>query len=340
LGNVDQPVLPRLLSLGLLTERDIVDAGVVTSNMSSSNPVAAVSVGGEPRYVTKLGRSDAERWEQGDPAAERVLLGRLAGVRAPWLPKVISSDADLLVLGFVGQGQSVQGQMEAGHEPRRLATRALGSVLRQVAATPAVGISRARVPWIFRLADRPWPGFVVEHPPALDLASTVVTSVVAEVLGSRGDAWRSTHLMHGDLRWANCLVDGAGGVVLVDWEYAGLGDPAWDLACALAEYLAWGPLGPETCPDPLGDPAGLAVRAVETVLGEWAWILDAYVGAAPHAARVTLDLARQHLGARLLQIALQWTYWSPTDAARARFVAAAACALLVSPPVLPTESLP
>lgn len=324
--------------MGLLSERDIVDAGVVTSNMSSSNPVAAVSVGGEPRFVTKLGRSDAERWEQGDPAAERLLLRRFADARPSWLPEVMVSDDDLLVLGFVGQGESLQGQMEAGREPRRLAARALGAVLRQVADSPSAGLGTARLPWILRLADRPWPGFVQEHPPAMELASAVVTSVVAEVLGSMRDAWRSTHLVHGDLRWANCLVDGAGGVVLVDWEYAGLGDPAWDLGCALAEHLAWGPLGPETCPDPLGDPAGLAVRAVEDVVGEWAWILDAYTADSPHAVGVTLDLARTHLGARLLQIALQWTYWSPTDAARARFVAAVACALLVSPPVLPTGS--
>ncbi|WP_107774185.1 phosphotransferase family protein [Nocardioides sediminis] len=326
--------------MGLLSERDVVDAGVVTSNLSSSNPVAAVSVGGAPRFVAKTGRPDAERWEQGDPAAERVLLGRLARERPSWLPEVVVCDSDVLVMGFVGEGQSLHGQMEEGREPRRMATHALGAVLRQVADWSTADIAPARVPWIFRLAERPWPRFVVEHPPAVDLASTVLTPVVARRLGSTAESWRSTRLMHGDVRWANCLVDGGGGIALVDWEYSGLGDPAWDLGCALAEHLAWGPLGPETGPDPLGDPDGLAVRAVEAVASEWAWILEAYARDASSAVADTLDATRSHVGARLLQIALQWTYWTPDDAVRARFVAAVACALLASPPALPVGSAP
>ena len=38
------------------------------------------------------------------------------------------------------------------------------------------------------------------------------------------------------MKWDNVVVS-AGRTVLVDWEMAGLGDPAWDLGCLLAEHL-------------------------------------------------------------------------------------------------------
>jgi len=52
-------------------------------------------------------------------------------------------------------------------------------------------------------------------------------------------AWEPNASIHGDLRGANILI-GAGRtpkVWLVDWELAGPGDAAWDLACFLANYL-------------------------------------------------------------------------------------------------------
>ena len=81
------------------------------------------------------------------------------------------------------------------------------------------------------------------------------TAQLAQLLGAVSDAgviaglraararWSRLCLVHGDLKHDNVLVCGAGGdrlVVLVDWEMARLGDPAWDLA-ALAARLHGGP---------------------------------------------------------------------------------------------------
>jgi len=49
-------------------------------------------------------------------------------------------------------------------------------------------------------------------------------------------------LVNHDLKWDNVVLDdsasaGEGTPVLLDWELAGLGDPAWDLGCLLAEHL-------------------------------------------------------------------------------------------------------
>jgi hypothetical protein len=46
-------------------------------------------------------------------------------------------------------------------------------------------------------------------------------------------------LVNQDLKWDNIVLrQSLGGVrpVLLDWELAGLGDPAWDLGCLLAEH--------------------------------------------------------------------------------------------------------
>jgi aminoglycoside phosphotransferase (APT) family kinase protein len=57
------------------------------------------------------------------------------------------------------------------------------------------------------------------------------------------DASSDVAIVHGDLRWENCLALPAPGarrrtrVLLVDWELAGHADPAFDVGSALAEYL-------------------------------------------------------------------------------------------------------
>jgi phosphotransferase family enzyme len=64
--------------------------------------------------------------------------------------------------------------------------------------------------------------------------------------------WQVQTLIHGDFRWDNLLViekdhDDSDGkninssfqLKLVDWEFSDLGDPAWDIGCALHEYLTF-----------------------------------------------------------------------------------------------------
>src|SRR5260370_34423267 len=53
--------------------------------------------------------------------------------------------------------------------------------------------------------------------------------------------WRYDSLIHGDMKWDNCLVSSRDGVELnltiVDWELADIGDGAWDVATIFKEYL-------------------------------------------------------------------------------------------------------
>ncbi len=56
--------------------------------------------------------------------------------------------------------------------------------------------------------------------------------------------WRPSAAIHNDVKWPNILVapsddDAPSEVLLVDWEQAGRGDPAWDIGSALAAYLTF-----------------------------------------------------------------------------------------------------
>jgi hypothetical protein len=77
---------------------------------------------------------------------------------------------------------------------------------------------------------------------AKGLAETVGRDpVLAGALERAARSWTPSCLVHGDVKWDNCLIqrDATPPTVrLVDWELAGWGDPAWDLAAALAQGSA------------------------------------------------------------------------------------------------------
>ncbi|MBR0871316.1 aminoglycoside phosphotransferase family protein [Bradyrhizobium tropiciagri] len=57
--------------------------------------------------------------------------------------------------------------------------------------------------------------------------------------------WRLERLVHGDLKWENCVVypagseDGRLDARIVDWELADIGDPAWDVGGMLQAYICF-----------------------------------------------------------------------------------------------------
>jgi thiamine kinase-like enzyme len=64
--------------------------------------------------------------------------------------------------------------------------------------------------------------------------------LVVELQRQRAE-WRAPTLIHGDLTWDNLLVVAGqqreDALRLVDWEMAGLGDPAWDAGSFISEFL-------------------------------------------------------------------------------------------------------
>jgi aminoglycoside phosphotransferase (APT) family kinase protein len=124
-------------------------------------------------------------------------------------------------------------------------------------------------------------------------------------------AWQWSSFIHGDVRWTNVLIEESTAVRLVDWEAAGLGDPAWDVACAFEAWLA---RGLETLELGVRDePADASVRfaqALPALQHQMRGLWQAYqrtVQLESEPQRALLDRATSYTGARLLQSAYEWS---------------------------------
>jgi hypothetical protein len=103
-------------------------------------------------------------------------------------------------------------------------------------------------------------------------------------------------LVNHDLKWDNVVLTGSPDAprpVLLDWELAGLGDPAWDLGCLLAEHLVRGT-----------DPGLELDRSARALLSGYA------DGARLHPGVVAVLARRAVLaaGLRVAQLALEVAY--------------------------------
>lgn len=330
-------VLPRLLDAGVLTAAQVVADGVRTADVGRSNVVWVVFVGSTPRLVAKTGGAGAAEWEQGDPAVERRLLGALGRPGAPF-PATVAVVDDALVTAAVDGGATVTERVRAGELPAIEAAHAVGTALGRLHAFAVdAGLLRGLptdLPWGLRLLRETAPRFVAEHAPAAALHGELRRRAgLVQGLAQLAERWSATHLVHGDLRWDNCIVEaGSGQVVLVDWECAVRGDPAWDLGCAMAEHLGLGPLAPG------GRAAGAWPTLDEALLevgDELRTLGSAFATAGGATAAALLPRAAEYAAARLLHMAFQWTFWDLADGeTTARAVSAVVEELLDSPPAV------
>lgn len=141
--------------------------------------------------------------------------------------------------------------------------------------------------------------------------------------------WRSRCLVHGDLRWDNCLVlEGrrtkpAAAIRIVDWELAVYGDPAWDVAAWLAEHLAlWAQSVPITGAVRQSD-IDRARFSPATLKPAITAFWDSYAGArrlSPSDRADLLDRTIRYSAARLVQSAFEWSNVSATPPPHAALV--------------------
>ena len=217
---------------------------------SLSNFAWRVSATGQDRFV-RYARAGNDQLGA-DLHAEGQVLEVVA--RAGIAPRVIRCDpsARLLVTQWIG---GAQGDPSAGDFDR---------AIRQVAAM-LCRLHALKPPSSVRVVD-----FAVQArrlETALPAAGVrpALTVCAGEVLSRLGPG-RAHALCHHDVHAQNLVTDRAGRLWLVDWEYAGLGDPLFDLASCASQ---------------------LELSAASTGL-----LCDAYVRAGGSVERGRLELAR------------------------------------------------
>jgi aminoglycoside phosphotransferase (APT) family kinase protein len=250
-----------LLSLGVVKPQSVIDEDFRVVDASRRNSVFLVTSASGPTLVVKQALS-------GDGASlahEATVLRLLAGAPAlaSHVPEVVCVDGSCLVLRTPGQGRDWsdhRGRFPL--VPARVLGRLLATVHRQAADLPDAPDPL----WGLALPEPPYDLVLELSAGAQDLVARIQGS---DFLCSRLADLRETitagGLVHGDLRWDNCLALPAPGarrrtrVVMLDWELAGPSDPAFDVGSVLSEYLrVW--VGSVPIVEPV-DPGRLVARA-------------------------------------------------------------------------------
>jgi aminoglycoside phosphotransferase (APT) family kinase protein len=226
-----------LLSLGVVKPREVIDEGFAVVDASRRNCVFLATTRSGPTFVVKQTPTGSSLQHEAD------VLRQLAGARevAPYVPQVVHDEEGCLVLRTPGGARDWSDHQ--GRFPR-IPARVLGRALAALHRLPLDLPHRPSPIWGLQLPEPPHELVLELSAGAQDLvariqASDFVCGRLEELAGtSDGDT-----LVHGDLRWENCLALPAPGarrrtrVLLVDWELAGRADPAFDVGSVLAEYL-------------------------------------------------------------------------------------------------------
>ncbi|QAY78208.1 phosphotransferase [Sphingosinicella sp. BN140058] len=252
-----QNVLHYLLQAEHLGLEQVVDGRFQIASRTSRNRAFAVSNGRGPGLFVKQYRPEEGHWSRGSTVETEAAVYALAGGSArlaKLLPPLRGFDrgGQILVLDLFEPAESLRRlHVRTGRfSPPVLA--ALGEAL----ATCHVEFGKAlrfggneialpaHRPWILR-PDRLEP----YRTPSQSVAQAKVVAIVQrhadliDRLRALEAGWRVNGIIHGDMKWANCLIArdaSAPDLRLVDWEMAGSGDVAWDVAGILHSCIvAW-----------------------------------------------------------------------------------------------------
>ena len=240
-----------LMSKGLLTARSLVDGDFSVSEAGRRNRNFKVRRGQQPGFFIKQVKvldQQATTTLQREAAFYRAVHQdpKYAALRN-MMPQFVDYEprrhAVTLALTDNAESLAEKQQREGVYEPGVLAQ--LGSALATVhmhgpamAADPATrGMFPYQVPWTFHLeqsgfnfveamgAIGPRLGPAIREFPALQPRLSALRS-----------SWSCDCLIHGDMKFDNCLYR-SGQLVVVDWELADIGDGAWDIASIFKDLI-------------------------------------------------------------------------------------------------------
>ena len=289
-----------LIDIGLVTPADVHQAGFVARNAGMSHAVAVVTLGDGRGYVVKELLPPRDQ-DQGTPEQERAIyrLASTVDALAPFVARLIhlGEGGPFIVLALEADSQTVAQRASltgwSDGELARQLGRAIGTWHDRSGPFRA-DVPHAPTPWVLRALDTDRPAFLQANAWVAQFLDTDVDRALQPILADVAATLSSTAVIHGDLRFDNCLIDPAGRITFVDWESGGAGDPLWDVAALTQELLS-------------ASRARDAASSGPVLSGAIRLLLEAYRGSCRSAEWTGEDglrLARL-TGARLLQRSLQ-----------------------------------
>jgi aminoglycoside phosphotransferase (APT) family kinase protein len=124
--------------------------------------------------------------------------------------------------------------------------------------------------------------------------------------------WSVECLIHGDVRWDNCLLASGRSrrLYVIDWELAVYGDPWWDIGAMLAEHVGfWLQSIPISADDDPGHDLSAAGYPLHKLTRSASVFWSTYVSARrldEQARSAALWRTTRYAAARLIQSAFEW----------------------------------
>jgi aminoglycoside phosphotransferase (APT) family kinase protein len=252
--------VPILLRHRLISSASLVGGQVVVEDTSSRNSNRRVSRQRGAHYLLKQSTGISQ---DATVKREAQVYQSLAQIPhfAPHLVRFFcyDSEEDVLILEYLRDMNDLARHFAEGGRITASVSHAIGSVLGLLHRIDAGQLGAdvalpSDAPWILGLHRPPLRFLRDVSAGNLELIRVVQsTPTLCEKLDEMRAAWRPIALIHMDVRWSNWLVahqrasKGASGIKLLDWETACIGDPRWDVGCALSDTLMWWALqAPET----------------------------------------------------------------------------------------------
>ncbi len=249
-----------LLDQGLITVESVVDGDLLVVETSRRNRNFKIMRQHNPGYFVK----QIQNW---DPQTISTLQREATcywlaqndadfASLAVLLPKYHLYDPtrNVLIVDLLPGGEDLAGyHRRLGKFPVEVAAllgQVLGTYHHQVKAKPDASSQNSvfpkMVPWILSVHLQSAYQFN-----ALSAANSQLLSVVQkypefqQVLDALRGQWQMNSLIHGDMKWDNCIVYHQNGqdsdlrLKVVDWELADWGDAGWDVGAIFQAYLSF-----------------------------------------------------------------------------------------------------
>jgi len=249
-----QEMVRYLLRRGLISPATIVDNDLHIVDTSRRNCNLAVTTERGRSYLLKQGLGEQSAMTVAHEALVYRYLAELPGTERleRYLPRCHDFDAatGVLVLELLPDALNLR---EHAYRRRRCSVRLARELGRALAALHGCDVHRLHhqaglslpggQPWAL-WADRPTLATYRNATSATIEASRAIQRYPGgqAALAELRATWRPSVLIHGDLRWDNCLAHrrrpgDRTDLKLIDWEFADLGEPGWDIGSVLSEYL-------------------------------------------------------------------------------------------------------
>jgi Ser/Thr protein kinase RdoA (MazF antagonist) len=314
-------VLSYLIERRHFSESEVANKSIKITNIAQRNHNFLITDDDHSGFFLKQGSAEHNTGTVSNEAAMYRLLRSIAGKQlARFLPTLVDYDEDRLMLTL--EALPCLEDLQRYHVDRNRFPKTIGRWMGQALGrlhSDTTGISTENVPHAH-------PSVLKIHRPPIDILrgiSNVGLQLLQLVqntnLGTHFERitanWRNESIIHCDVKMSNFAVyrehplGRFRGLKLIDWEFAGIGDPRWDVGSVFSSYLhLWlssVPVTNQAAPDELMHLAKFQLPRIQTMLKAfWASYCDTRQ-IAEGEREESLVVATECAAARLVQTAYE-----------------------------------